>query len=60
MEISEIIKIKELERYLLEGYGKKCKDYSKGCPVCDAWKIFDKVKGLVRFCDECEKDEIKI
>lgn len=30
-----------LERFLRQGYGKRCKDYEPGCACCEAWKAFD-------------------
>lgn len=57
MKIQEIIKIKELEQYLLKEFGKRCKDYSYGCTCCDTWKLFNVIKGFYKFCAECEKDE---
>lgn len=34
---------KELKEWLLKYYGPRCKEYDKNCPVCQAWKIADKL-----------------
>jgi len=34
---------KSLEKWIIKNYGKRCKDYEKGCIVCEKWKLFDKL-----------------
>ena len=34
---------KILEKWIIKNYGKRCKDYQKGCIVCEKWKLFDKL-----------------
>ena len=31
-----------MKEFLLDQYGEECKDYEKGCPVCDAWDFYKK------------------
>jgi len=31
-----------MKEFLLDQYGEECKDYEKGCPVCDAWNFYKK------------------
>ena len=30
-----------MKRWMIENWGKKCKDYEKECPVCKAWECFE-------------------
>jgi len=32
--------LKELKKKLLKGYGKPCKEFRYGCPVCDVWMAY--------------------
>ena len=32
-----------LEEKIEDLYGKRCKDYTNGCPCCEAWDIFDTI-----------------
>lgn len=36
----------ELE--MINHWGEKCKDYQKGCSVCDAWKHFEETNEVIR------------
>lgn len=35
-----------LEQAIEKLYGKRCKDYEKGCPCCEAWDIYDAIAEL--------------
>ena len=30
-----------IEDFITKMFGKRCKEYEEGCPVCDEWKLFD-------------------
>ena len=34
---------KNLEKWIIKNYGKRCPDYEKGCIICEKWKLFDKL-----------------
>lgn len=36
--------LKTVKTYLLHEYGVKCRCFVKGCAVCEAWKIYRKMK----------------
>lgn len=36
--------IKQLEKEIKEGYGKKCKDYNPFCVNCIMWKALETIK----------------
>lgn len=36
--------LKELKKWILRSYGKRCTDTSVGCPICDMWWHYDAVK----------------
>lgn len=33
-----------IEEALIDYFGKRCKEYEKGCVVCEVWKEYDKLK----------------
>jgi hypothetical protein len=33
-----------LEIETKKDWGERCTEYAKGCPCCDAWKMYDKIK----------------
>ena len=35
---------KWLQQETKEDWGTRCKSYSRGCPCCRAWKMFDKTQ----------------
>lgn len=37
-----------VKRFITYAFGKRCKEYEKGCPNCDAWKWYD------RFEENCK------
>lgn len=37
-----------LEETIEKFFGKKCKDYEKGCPCCDAWNLYGNIKECLR------------
>ncbi len=36
-----------VKEWVLDVWGKRCKDYVKGCPLCEAWKCFDYLFGVL-------------
>jgi hypothetical protein len=36
--------IKWLKLITRNDWGRRCTEYAKGCPCCDAWKMYDKIK----------------
>ena len=30
-----------IEDFITKMFGKRCKEYEEGCPVCDEWKLYD-------------------
>jgi hypothetical protein len=30
-----------LNQWMLDNVGERCPDYEPGCPVCDAWHLYD-------------------
>ena len=43
------INMKEFKKWLIENYGKKCKDYSECCVICNAWKVYTMLKKLLEY-----------
>jgi hypothetical protein len=43
------INMKEFKKWLIENYGKKCKDYSDCCVICNAWKVYTMLKKLLEY-----------
>lgn len=37
--------MKLIKETIKEYWGKRCKVYLKGCPTCEAWKQYDKLRG---------------
>jgi hypothetical protein len=33
--------LKPLKKYILRGYGRRCKEFAWGCSTCDAWLAYD-------------------
>ena len=38
--------LKELKKYILKGYGKRCSEYVVMCGVCEAWRAYDTLNWL--------------
>ena len=36
--------LRTLEVWITKNYGKRCKKYANGCPVCRVWLAFDNLK----------------
>ena len=36
--------LKDLEKWLTKNYGKRCSARASGCPVCQAWAVYDLLK----------------
>jgi len=49
------IDIKEFRKWLIKNVGKRCPEYNKDCFVCKSWKLYDKMKTYVEFCEDLEK-----
>ncbi len=32
---------KDLKKWIIKYYGKRCPDYEEDCPCCEAWKHYD-------------------
>ena len=39
----EALHVGWLEETIEKLFGKRCPDYAKGCPCCEAWNIFDTI-----------------
>jgi len=37
------LKKKELFKWVAEIYGKRCKEFMKGCACCEAWVLYDRL-----------------
>jgi hypothetical protein len=33
--------LKEIECWIIKGFGERCKILAGGCPVCRAWALYD-------------------
>ena len=33
-----------IEEAITDQYGERCEEYAQGCPCCDAWKQYDRLK----------------
>lgn len=33
--------LKNLKKYILKHYGKRCKEYAPLCAVCEVWRAYD-------------------
>jgi len=31
----------QVEEWITKSYGKRCKEYEEGCPICDEWKLYE-------------------
>ena len=40
-KIIESERERAIEDFITKMFGKRCKEYEEGCPVCDEWKLFD-------------------
>ena len=49
------IDIKEFRKWLIKNVGERCPEYNKDCFVCKSWKLYDKMKTYVEFCEDLEK-----
>lgn len=38
----------QLKKQIEKDFGKRCKDFSDGCPICDVHQAYEKLKEL--FC----------
>ena len=38
--------LKDLKKYILKEYGKRCKEYVVMCVKCEVWKSFDNLAWL--------------
>jgi hypothetical protein len=34
----------KLENWMIQNFGPRCPDFTKGCIVCEKWKLYDKLK----------------
>lgn len=39
--------ISKVEAAILAVWGSRCGDFDAGCPVCQAWEEYDKLKGVI-------------
>ena len=53
LKFSKIINLKQFRKYLLEGYGKKCKSYEEMCIECRVWKCYETLKEI----EEIDKED---
>lgn len=36
----------DIELAIREYFGERCGQYVKGCPICDAWREYDILRGI--------------
>ena len=53
MNFREIYPI--LKKLIKQGYGKKCKSYAEGCPLCEAYRVLDWLKEAGKIEKEIEE-----
>ena len=41
VDLIESERERAIEDFITKMFGKRCKEYEEGCPVCDEWKLFD-------------------
>jgi len=48
------INLYRLKQWIKEGFGERCPDYVKGCPVCDAYNLYDELEEMldIQYDDE--------
>jgi hypothetical protein len=34
---------KKLFKWMVRNYGKRCKEFCKGCACCEAWVLYDRL-----------------
>lgn len=40
--------IRHIDRYFAEFFGKRCRSFEEGCPVCDGYALRDKLYKFIK------------
>ena len=48
VKVKSGVDFKQLKKFLLKYYGKKCKEYAVGCIVCSVWRVYEDLEKIIK------------